>query len=278
MRTTIPSMQSQFLNALLKLLEDHADEQWNLDRLAQRTGYSKYHLCRAFHAATQEPLQTYLRRLRLSKAADALKRGERVVDIALDCGYQSQEAFHRAFRKMFGITPRHFQVGEHHPSLLLKMPWKEQFMPLQSVPVRDATLDEFSLYGLGGHYSYDQINQIEALWERYSLNIETPIDTFGVTLPSQLDSGFHYYAATRTKVKSFANELSLLTIPRQHYKVFRYTGSASSMLRAFNYIWGVWLPEQKDVEVNGIDFEHYPEDYNPFDEKSWVDIYIPIVK
>jgi AraC family transcriptional regulator len=273
-------MQSQFLSSLLNLLDAHSDEHWDLDRLAERTGYSKYHLCRAFHAATHEPLQTYLRRLRLAKAAADLKRDVRVIDIALECGYQSQEAFHRAFKKMFGMTPKAFQSGEHHASLLLKKPWNDALMPPNALPVSDATLEAFTVFGLGGNYSYEQIPQIEKLWQHFSEFADSGSATYGVTLPPPGGAGFKYFAASQKKIPELSDNLVKVKIPAQDYKVFSYTGPASGVLRALNYIWGVWLPEQTsvDVDLQGIDFEYYPPGYDPHSDSSWVDIYVPIIK
>ncbi|WP_020409529.1 AraC family transcriptional regulator [Hahella ganghwensis] len=271
-------MQSRFLEALLKFLTDSSDEALDLDTLAQKTGYSKYHLCRAFHAATQEPLQTYLRRLRLARGAEAIQKGARILDVALDCGYQSQEAFHRAFSRMFGITPKALQKGHQHPSLLLKQPWQETFMPPPPLTCRDEMLPEFTLHGIGGIYSYHQICDIEALWQRFHQRYSQQGNSWGVTLSCDGDnSSFRYYASIKANSVNDLSGLEAIHIPAQHYKVFRHQGQASTMLQAFNYIWGIWLPEQSKLTVKGVDFEYYPAGYDPNQESSWVDIYIPVV-
>ena len=278
-------MQSQFLKALLRLLAESDDQFLDLDSLARKSGYSKYHLCRAFHAATQEPLQTYLRRLRLARAAESLLQGKRVLDVALESGYQSQEAFHRAFSKMFSITPRALQQGNYHPGLLLKQPWQETLMPPEPLQCREEVKDTFILYGTGGVYSYHQIEAIEQLWQQFHRQIPRNHASYGLTLPWQEDAAkFCYYAACSPEVVCPDNNLQSdsppyfvrLVVPAQRYKVFRHRGPSSSMLNALNYIWGVWLPEQRELTINGIDFEYYPADYDPACENSWIDFYIPI--
>ncbi len=271
-------MQHQFLRTFLSILAESDNTLWDLDALARKTGYSKYHLCRAFQAATQEPLQTYLRRLRLARGAEALRRGKRVLDVAIECGYQSQEAFHRAFTNMFGVTPRAFQVGNRHPSLLLKRAWKETLMPPEPLPVRDEQRDGFSLFGMGGTFSYEQLPQIEALWQRFNRRVSITAGSFGVTLESQTDHhSFRYYASVKEASSETRKVLTKIEVPRQNYKVFRYQGEASSLMAAFNYIWGVWLSEQRKIKVSGIDFEYYPPGYDPLSGESWLDIYIPVL-
>lgn len=268
------AMQAPFLKSLLKLLSESNDASLDLDELTRLTGYSKYYLCRSFYAAAQEPLQTYLRRLRLARGAEALRRGERILDVALALGYQSQEAFHRAFVKMFNVTPKALQNGDHHPSLLLKRPWQEQFMPLPPLPCRQETLPGFELFGIGGTFDYEQLSQIELLWQDFHTAIPADEASYGVTLPCPEDAEkFRYFAATAHTAGNIGG-LQKIRIPAQTYTVFRHTGAAETLLRAFNYIWGVWLPEQGQ-EVAGIDFEYYPPGYNPTSATSWMDIYIP---
>lgn len=277
-------MKPLFLSALFELLSSDPERDWSLEELALKSGYSKYHLCRAFQAAAQEPLQTYLRRLKLARAAAALQAGDRIIDVAVANGYQSQEAFHRAFTKMFCLTPKAFQQGNSHPSQLLKKAWHKELMPPPPLPVREERREAFELKGMGGRFSYEQIQEIEALWQRFSRAIQTNAATFGVTLENpDDDSSFLYFASVKENADiehspSDTFALETIHIPAQEYKVFRFQGAASSMLTAFNYIWGIWLPEQKDIIIKGVDFEYYPPEYDPLSEQSWVDIYIPIVR
>jgi len=281
MPITTMKMPSVFLEGLLDLINREPDACWDLDKLADKTGYSKYHLCRAFHAATHEPLLTYLRRLRLARGAEALVNGARVLDVAIESGYQSQEAFHRAFCKMFGVTPKAMQAGALHTSQLLKQPWKRDLMPPPPLAVRQETRDAFSVYGMGGHFSYTQLSQIEALWQRFGHHVCATGPTVGVTLADQDDpEGFLYYAcvpeSTLTAAQTSQLNLDKIEIPRQCYQVFRHVGAANSMLQAFNYIWGVWLPKHPAFRAQGIDFEYYPPAYDPLNTNSWVDIFVPV--
>ena len=122
-------MKESLLKDILFALDQKLTPPFDLDTLADEIGYSKYHLCRAFHAATGEGLITYMRRLTLSRSAKCLQAGHGVLDVAIAHGYQSQEAYHRAFVKMFRLTPAEFQRGQAHHSLWLKRSWSEQLMP-----------------------------------------------------------------------------------------------------------------------------------------------------
>jgi AraC family transcriptional regulator len=84
----------------------HLDEDLSLAALANQTGLSAFHLHRLFSAAAGETPKQFTLRLRLGRAAALLLTTEdSVLDIALSCGFQSHEAFCRAFRKRFEMTP-----------------------------------------------------------------------------------------------------------------------------------------------------------------------------
>lgn len=84
----------------------HLDEELPLAELAARCGLSPYHFHRTFQAATGETTKQFTSRLRLARAtAMLLSQREPILNIALSCGFQSHEAFCRAFQKSFGMTP-----------------------------------------------------------------------------------------------------------------------------------------------------------------------------
>jgi len=71
---------------------------------------SPFHLHRLFSAVAGETPKQFTLRLRLSRGAAMLLAGrESVLDVALSCGFQSHEAFTRAFRRQFGMTPRAYR-------------------------------------------------------------------------------------------------------------------------------------------------------------------------
>jgi AraC family transcriptional regulator len=89
----------------------HLDEDLSLAALADHTGLSAFHLHRVFSAAAGETPKQFTLRLRLGRAAALLLTTEdSVLDVALSCGFQSHEAFCRAFRKRFRITPSAYRA------------------------------------------------------------------------------------------------------------------------------------------------------------------------
>lgn len=98
------------MNAVEKALwfiESHFACEITLEEIGNTVGVSRFHMTRAFGTATNHSIMYYVRGRRLTEAAKALSRGAPdILSVALDAGYGSHEAFTRAFRDGFGVTPK----------------------------------------------------------------------------------------------------------------------------------------------------------------------------
>ncbi len=95
----------------LALAAKSPDQDLRLAALAARSHLSAFHLHRMFSAVAGETPKAYTLRLRLSRGAALLLTSDRsVLDIALDCGFKSHEAFTRAFARQFAMTPRAYRA------------------------------------------------------------------------------------------------------------------------------------------------------------------------
>ena len=87
-------------------LESHLTAPTSIAEAAALVGYSRYHFSRLFLAVTGITPVAYLRKRRLTEAARELATSsKRILDIALDYQFQSQEAFTRSFKQEFGVSP-----------------------------------------------------------------------------------------------------------------------------------------------------------------------------
>lgn len=91
-------------------IRQNMTEEISLKRLSAALGYSEFHVSRMFHSLSGMAFRDYLR---LRKLAFALKdvrdTDEGLIEIALNYGFQSQEAFTRAFRDAYGLTPGEYR-------------------------------------------------------------------------------------------------------------------------------------------------------------------------
>ena len=88
----------------------HLDGEITLEALGQTAGYSSFYCIRIFKELTGKTPFDYIRALRLTRAAQTLRdSGERVLDVALESGFNSQDGFARAFARRFAIAPREYR-------------------------------------------------------------------------------------------------------------------------------------------------------------------------
>lgn len=94
------------INEAMSYIEAHLADEISYDEVAKLAGCSVYNFQRMFSYIADFPLSEYIRNRRLTQAAfDVLRTDERIIDIALKYGYDSQDSFSRAFRKFHGVLP-----------------------------------------------------------------------------------------------------------------------------------------------------------------------------
>ena len=94
------------LEKTINLIENNLDNQdLNISFLSKKVFVSPYHLQRIFYTLFGKTIGSYIRERRLTEAGTDIKNGEKVADVAIKYGYESQESFTRAFKKFHGVNP-----------------------------------------------------------------------------------------------------------------------------------------------------------------------------
>lgn len=98
------------INEIDASIKRREDGSLTLNYLARLLGYSDYHFTKRFHAITGLSFRTYLRTRRLAFAlVEVRDTNHRLLDIALDYGFSSHEAFSRAFKAEYGVSPTQYR-------------------------------------------------------------------------------------------------------------------------------------------------------------------------
>ncbi len=277
--------EPDFLAEILAHIEAHRDEPLTVAELSAVAGFSPYHFSRLFTARFGESVMGYVRLCRLQTAALRLTGDAPppLAELAFDCGFESQEAFTRAFRRRYGVPPGQFKRAA------LKQPKPETVMTasakvelLQEIVPRAA----FTVAGVGALFTAENKSGIPGLWPRLIrvLPLAGQVDarTYGVCRMEDKKEGVLKYIAgvEVTGDAALPDGFERIVLDAQRYAVFRLTldGSAlhSQMQAAMGRIWGALLPQSGLKTVPAPDFELYPADFEPMRKGSHVDMYIAV--
>ncbi|WP_422368891.1 AraC family transcriptional regulator [Pelagibius sp.] len=256
----------------------------SLDDIAGNVGISRYQMSRAFSLATGWSLVRYLRGRRLTEAARSLAGGAPdILAVALNAGYGSHEAFTRAFRDLFGLTPEQVRARGDLDALALVEPLKmdENFVDGLE-PTRFEDSKALLVAGLGARYDWESSKAIPAQWQRfvpYYDNLAGQVGqmTYGVCCNSDGAGSFDYICGVEvTDFSQLPEEFSRVRIPAQRYAVFTHHDHISTIRRTVNTIWNKWLSESGHEVADSPDFERYDERFDPQTGNGAVEIWIPI--
>lgn len=115
------------MQRVLDYIEQHLDENLDLDELSGVAAFSKFHFHRQFNAIFGLSVHRYVQLARMKRASYKLAYRDAisVTEIAMDAGYEAPDAFARAFRQRFDQSPSQFRKSPDWD------PWLAAFEPLQ---------------------------------------------------------------------------------------------------------------------------------------------------
>lgn len=284
------------LEKAILYIEEHLGENIKAEEAAKFAGYSYYHFTRQFSAVLGESVGSYIKKRRLADGAKKLLYTDhRIIDIALENGFESSEAFSRAFKAAFRVSPQTYRKNR----LDLFISGKTKLEPAllthlaENVTVNPSIVEipAIQVAGLRGETTLGD-NKIRALWGEFRKQAhripnqpEKPRG-FGICEACQANTMFNmnddvlFTEVAGAEVYSFAGVQEPFvrkTIPGGRYAVFTHRGSLSRLKQTFNYIWGTWFLTTKEEMDCREDFELYDERFLGYDHpESEIDLYIPI--
>lgn len=265
-------------------LETHLADDIVLDDVAAVAGVSRFRLARTFLAVTGMPVMHYLRRRRLSEAALQLADGAPdILAVALRWGYGSHEAFTRAFRTHFDITPERVRDVSNLLNLNVTEPLDmnhQRLIDLEPPRVVDAGRLRFA--GLAAHFSFDAMGGIPALWERFVSQMDTipnrkGSDTVGVCCAGVGDADILYVAGVEvSRFDGVPAVFERLDLAPHRYAVFLHRGHISDIRSTTQAIWARGLHDAGFEPVDAPDFERYTDAFDPETGFGDVEIWVAI--
>jgi AraC-like DNA-binding protein len=111
---------------MIEWIEEHLTGTFSLDALAKYIGYSPYYCSFKFHQATGISIRRYVLLRKLFLSTEDLADGRKVIDIAIEYGYSSQEAYSRAFKSVFGVSPGEWQINPRPVQSYAKLTFRQK--------------------------------------------------------------------------------------------------------------------------------------------------------
>jgi AraC family transcriptional regulator len=264
-------------------IDSHLRGDLSLEGVAEVVGVSRFHLSRAFSLTVGYALTSYGRGRWLSEAAKDLAAGAPdILAIALDAGYGSHEAFTRAFRQHFGLTPEQLRSQADLGPLVLTEPIRMTNNTTTPIaPSRLVQSDALLIFGLSQRYHRTNAG-IPTQWERfvpYLGHIEGQLGrvAYGVICNTDDAGSIEYICGVQ--VRAFPDqyaEFSRLRIPPQTYAVFEHAGHVSDVPVTWKAIWNQGLSDASHRATDGPAFERYGETFDGRTGLGGLEIWVPV--
>ncbi|WP_428739292.1 AraC family transcriptional regulator [Sulfurimonas sp.] len=274
------NFNQQIIDKVLEKIENELDF-ITVDEVIEYSGFSYFHFHRLFCAYVGENLKTYIKRIRLEKAAYRLNYfHQNITNVAIEAGYHTPSAFNKAFKEMFGTTPSKYKK--------IPLPLKE-FVMIE--PIRVETMSPIEVYSVRHVGDYMKVGDAyeKIMGFLYTQKIKFKKNVMGKEAFTYMVSYDDPNVTDKDKLRSdicvsATDELELPEgIKRQQieggkYAVFLHKGEYTKLKDTYDAIFNGWV-KTNDIQLRDVPaFEKYlnrdPRRTKPQNLKT--EIYIPI--
>ncbi|SMP64005.1 AraC family transcriptional regulator [Anoxynatronum buryatiense] len=274
----------------IQIIETNLRSKISVLDISKDLGFSFYYYSRLFKSITGHSPKSYILARKITESArELMATDKRIIDIALDYGFGSAEAYSRAFFKMMHQNPSDMRrEGAADRRLLLQpiteITLKKNEHVLDKEP-EIVFLEDIKLVGISFYYDLSLKNDLSEQWSMLTENLETipslkkPLEFYQMQFwfPNQdTDSLFFYVAVAVSEMDRIPIQMTAKIIPAQIYYKFRHKGLANQVGHTYRYIYEEWLPATDKKLPGHFNFEYYgKENLGPYNENSISEIYIP---
>ncbi len=275
----------------LLFIEENLKRKINLEDIADAANFSQWYFHRLFRVLTGYCVNDYLRRRRLCEAShELLYTSKAISQIAREYQFESQEAFTRSFSNVAGITPGKYrrQIAPllRFPAISLDNTYKYLRKGAQNMSVRIQEEDAFQVVGVSCRANPS--GTLHKLWETFmqrAQEIKNVSDSSRAYQVCRFDDAdnekeeFTFIAGMEVSNASDLPEGMIAHIvPAARYAVFEHHGLLDKMHQTYEYIFGVWMPENGYVMADADSLEVYDERFKVGKDDSVFEIWVPITK
>ncbi|GGX38409.1 AraC family transcriptional regulator [Saccharospirillum salsuginis] len=283
----------QRFQRVLDYIETHLDANPGLEELSEVALCSKFHFQRQFSNYFGVSVFRYTQWLRMRRAGYrlAFRRDHAMLDIALEAGFNSAEAFSRAFRQSLGQSPSEFRKSPdwtpwHQLMQSIETPGRpvmkngQHHQDVQIVDFEDTPIAMLVHQGPPAGLNRSIRRFID--WRKTHGPSPSVSRTFNILYndPEQVpadDYRFGIAASIRGDVEPNEHGVETSRIPAGRCAVLRHHGSDTNLAETVQYLYGEWLPDSGE-ELR--DFPIFFERLNLFpdvpERDMRTDVYLPL--
>jgi AraC family transcriptional regulator len=282
-------------------IEAHLDDDLTLHDVGRAAGLSAWHFQRSFKALTNETLKGYIRGRRLARAGSSLVDGrERIIDIALAAGYDTQESFSRAFKQHYGATPGAYRRAGRQPFDHKKARIDADYLAhlhagvalepvIERLPARTCVGLKTSFFGTSSEKN-NMADRLPPLWDAFLVRLrEVPLRRdggpgYGILWQEDAADAelLSYCAAVELDHGQAADPSALppgmiaIRLGEQLHARFKHVGAVQRLDHTVNYIYSNWLLRSGWRHAGGPDLEIYGDEYEPGSPTSAMHYAVPV--
>ena len=278
------------MNKAIEYIEDNIHDKIDYEELSKVTMYSKFHFRRMFYILTEKMVGEYICARKLTLAAKDVLEGNKVIDIALNYGYESPESFSKAFKKFHGISPSNTCNNTSSLKAVTYLSFQIIVKGEDKMNYRIEKRGEFSLVGFASKkpmnlYREDISEDIPEEWRMFKES--KPFQLMASKAGGLGVLGIGYEYDFEKKEYSFMAGIegvsidgvpnaTVLNIETSSWAVFETIGPLpKSIQEAWQRIYSEWFPSTKYEQANLPTLEvHLGKDITASDYKA--EIWVPI--
>ncbi|MEK2689218.1 AraC family transcriptional regulator [Bdellovibrio sp. GT3] len=274
----------------IQYIDQNLFAQIDLDLIASAGAFSPFHFHRVFTSLMGMTVSEYVRKRRMSEAARRLiDTDQDILDLALECQYESQEAFTRAFKNAYDVTPG--QLRKMRKSIEVDRPLTLD--DINALTKGDAVrpeiieMKEKRLIGVAKPYSEYDFQAAHNHWDQFvarwsEINPIDPEVVYGVGLEShrqiKKSATDRYVYLAGIEVGSqhpLPIGFTEVVVSAGKYAKFTHKGHLADSGDTVRKIWNVWMPESGLEILDGMSIEVYGSKFNRDSADSEFDILVP---
>lgn len=279
------------ISEAIKYIDENLNDTLSVELIAEHFAFSPYYFHRLFTAVVGKSLIAYVRDRRVAYACKMLNETDRkVLDIALDCGFDSAQSFSRAFKSIAGMSPTEYRSRNTAPSIIPAAELVKRFTNrLKGGILMNPNMikkNKIILAGVSGGG-----NETAEIWKRFmKLDNENPLinkasdDGYEVRILDSATGNERVFVGCEIKENTESQVdrgvYEILEIPSSEYASFDVY--VENGYESENDAMSEWLDSNEKGYVKNLlegrpyCVEHYDARFNGNNAESVVEIWLPV--